>query len=384
MFSSKKTILILAGTGRRAVIATLRALKNSDTSIYLSFDKKSVLNRIAYHRYNKNTPLYYDQTSEDAFIRSLISIRDIIGGYTLLPHGETLSRWAIKRKNELEKVGIILPTVDFEKYTLFSDKGSFIDLCKDSSIDIPQEVDINWSKFERKFVVKPKKPINDQRCLKSPALVENSSSFQKLKEQNVDITKHLFQEYIDGPSIYYCACWKKGICKLRFVQKNIVQQPGGGSVVKAIPYTLPNDILEKIEKMLQRVGWEGVIMIEVKEDLDTHKYYAIEANPRFWGPLQIAVDNGINFPEALLELNVEENKQKELFGYLWIGGYISGFFEKLQTKTDFQKFETIRSERITYNDVWLRDDTYAYFLVELFISVIIGIFHPIVKIFQNT
>jgi hypothetical protein len=155
-------------------------------------------------------------------------------------------------------------------------------------------------------------------------------------------------------------------------------------VVKAIPYTLPNDILEKIEKMLQRVGWEGVIMIEVKEDLDTHKYYAIEANPRFWGPLQIAVDNGINFPAALLELNVEENKQKELFGYLWIGGYISGFFEKLQTKTDFQKFETIRSERITYNDVWLRDDTYAYFLVELFISVIIGIFHPIVKIFQNT
>jgi predicted ATP-grasp superfamily ATP-dependent carboligase len=381
MSTNEKTILILADANPRAAIATLRALKNSDISIHLCFNKRSIINNIIYRRYYRNAPLYYDQTSEETFINSLISIKDAIGNYILLPYGEALLRWAIRRKDELKKAGVTLPTVDFEKYILLSDKESFANLCSDSDIDVPQKINIDWSTFKQKFVIKPKKLVNDQRCLKYPVLVENSNSFQKLKETNIDMTKHLLQEYIDGPSIYYCAYWEEGVCKLRFVQKNIVQQPAGKSVIKAVPYNLPEDILEKIEKMLQRIDWEGVIMIEVKEDLKTHKYYAIEANPRFWGPLQIAIDNGINFPAAIMGLNIEENKPKDSFGYLWLSGYISGFFIKLQTKTDFQKFQYENSEGIVYRDIWLRKDTYAYFFIEPIISVINNTLLSAVRVF---
>ena len=256
---------------------------------------------------------------------------------------------------------------------MLSDKESFANLCKDFNIEVPPEIQINWSTFNQKFVIKPKKLETDQRCLKYPLLVENSGSFQQLKATNIDITKHLIQEYIDGPSIYYCAYWENGAVKLRFMQKNLVQQPAGKSVIKAVPYNIPRDILDKIENMLQQINWEGVIMIEIKEDLETHKYYAIEANPRFWGPLQIAIDNGINFPAALVGLDIKENKPKDTFGYLWLGGYVSGFFIKFQTKTDFQRFRESNSKRVIYRDIWLRKDTYAYFFIEPIMTVITNV-----------
>lgn len=383
MSKNKKKVLILANANPRAAIATLRALRNRDVSIHICFNKRSIINNILYYNYHKNRFLYYNDSSEESFITSLISIRDHIGCYTLLPYGEVLLRWAVKRKNELRKEGITVPMVDFEKYILVSDKESFANLCTDSGIDVPQEVNIDWSTFKQKFVIKPKKLVNEQRCLKYPVLVENSDSFQKLKEKNIDMKKHLLQDYIDGPSIYYCAYWEKGVSKLRFIQKNIAQQPAGKSVIKAVPYSLPEDILGKVENMLQRINWEGVIMIEVKEDLRTHSYYAIEANPRFWGPLQIAIDNGKNFPAALIGLNIEENEPKYPYGYLWSSGYFEGFFIKLKTKTGFQKFQDDNSKRIEYRDVWLRKDTYPYFFIEPIILIVNRIINHMISVIHK-
>ena len=378
MSKNRRTILILADVNVRAAIATLRALNNKDLSVHLCFNARARTNRALYRRYTTNIPFYYDKTSEKAFINSLISIKTAIGEYILLPYGEELLRWAIKRKDDLKREGVSLPTVDFEKYILVSNKESFIDLCKNSGINVRHEIDEEWSRFKEKFVVKPKKLIINERCLKYPVLVENRDSFQNLKVMDIDMTKHLTQEYIDGPSIYYCAYCEKGAVKLSFVQKNIVQQPAGKSVIKAVPYNLPEDMIGKIKKMLHHVDWEGVIMIEVKEDLKTNEYYAIEANPRFWGPLQIAIDNGVNFPAALLGLDVEKNKPKYPIGYLWLGGYISGFFIKLQTKTNFQKFRGNDLEGIAYRDIWLRKDTYPYFFMEQILSVV-GNFRKIYK-----
>lgn len=383
MSTNETTILMLADANPRAAIATLRALKGSDVSIHLCFNKRSIINDTIYHKYYKSEPLYYDKTSEKTFIDSLLSIKDIIGEYVFLPYGESLLRWVVRQKDELWEDGITVPTVDFETYVLLSDKESFANLCGDFDIDVPEEINIDWSTFKQKFVIKPKKLVNDERCLKYPVLVENNTSFQKLKETNIDIEKHLVQRYIDGPSIYYCAYWEKGNCKLRFIQKNTVQQPAGKSVVRAVPYNLPEEVLGKIEKMLHSVNWRGLIMIEVKKDLDSHKYYAIEANPRFWGPLQIAIDNGINFPAALLGLDVRENKPKKPSGYLWLGGYINGFFIKLQTKTDFQVFQNGNSEKMVYRDIWLRRDTYVFFFIDPFISIINGIASLVGEVFRR-
>lgn len=53
------------------------------------------------------------------------------------------------------------------------------------------------------------------------------------------------------------------------------------------------------EELLDRLGWDGVAMVELKRDLDNGGWRVMEINGRFWGSLQLAVDSGVDFPALL-------------------------------------------------------------------------------------
>lgn len=362
-----KNILLIGDVNVRATIATLRALNDKNLKIYLCFKNRKFINYLIYRSYFQNTPLYYNSNSEEEFVCSLINIKKQVGNFTLLPYGESLLRWALKHKDILLSNGILIPTVDINRYKLISNKKSFVDLCNKFEIKTPPEnntLDFNSGYLER-FVIKPKSQILSKRVLKYPMLIENEQSFQKLKNLDLDLSQHFIQKYVYGPSFYYCTYYDNGIKKISFVQKNILQQPAGKSVVKAIPYDLPKELIYKIDKMLYSINWDGVIMIEVKQDLKSGEFYAIEANPRFWGPLQLSIDNGINFPAYLLGIEKETNiKNKCKYGYFWHSGYILGLPIKWKTKTKFQKYEYKKKQGIIFRDVWLRKDTLYYFVLE--------------------
>ncbi|MBT8507873.1 hypothetical protein AZH53_05530 [Methanomicrobiaceae archaeon CYW5] len=358
----------MADANIRAAIATIRALDGYDLNLFISFSSNSLLNKIAFWSYIHHTPLYYDKTSKDAFISSLISMKNELGDYTLLPYGEQQLRWAIAEKDHLTKCGITVPTVDVNTYELISDKESFVNLCRKFSIDVPKNGLYDKTKFLQKFVIKPKKLISSSSVLQSPKLIENEKSLSDLNRMDLDLDLHFTQEYISGPSIYYCTCYKEGHNQLSFTQINLHQQPNGKSVIKSAPYELPPDIVIKIDTMFKEIGWDGVVMVELKKDLSSQKYYAIEANPRFWGPLQLSIDNGANFPAILLGFGNRINTPPEArIGYIWLAGYLDGLKIKLITSSEFQKYCYVE-DKIKFRDVWFRTDTFCFFFIELLIS----------------
>jgi predicted ATP-grasp superfamily ATP-dependent carboligase len=78
--------------------------------------------------------------------------------------------------------------------------------------------------------------------------------------------------------------------------------PSGGVSVLRESIALPKSMVEATLKLLQRVKWHGVAMVEFKVDAATQRPLLMEINGRFWGSLQLAVDAGVNFPLHLLNM----------------------------------------------------------------------------------
>jgi predicted ATP-grasp superfamily ATP-dependent carboligase len=362
-----KNLLILIGQNDRAAIALLRALKDKNIDIFLAFINKPFLN-FNFKTYLKNRLFYYNAKTENDFIQSLIEIARFLKPYTIMPLGENVLRWSLKHRPELFEYGVNIPTVDLEIYEKLSDKLSFVNLCKQAGFNIPRNIDIpdidlkDKSSFSLKFVVKPK-ILKPQTHV--PLLIENKKSYQHFLKLQLNMNEYFIQEYVTGPSIYYCGQYIKGTKVLSFAQINLHQQPDGHSVIKAVPYELPGDFVSRIDTMMQSVNWDGIMMIEFKRDEISGQYYAIECNPRFWGPLQLCIDNGINFPATLLGLsNINKLTQKR-YGYIWLIGYLIGFITKLKTGSNFQFYKDPTRQKIYYRDIWFRVDTVLYFFEEL-------------------
>jgi predicted ATP-grasp superfamily ATP-dependent carboligase len=239
----------------------------------------------------------YRGVSKAAFVESLLSIRHRIGPFRLLPIGEDLVRWMSSEREVLIAEGIHVRVPDSDTYGRLSDKGNFLGLCTQYGIRTPAQIGVSLTgPFTVPFVVKPRRHTREPGVLDAPLLVENKLSYEVLRSRQIDERQHFFQEYVHGASIYYCALYANGTKRASFCQKNLAQQPGGKSVLRAVPCDpLPAGLEAKIDAMFRALRYDGVMMLELRQQEADGELYAIECNPRLWGPLQLAVDYGLNF-----------------------------------------------------------------------------------------
>ena len=366
-------VVILADKNARASIAVIRSLSAAKVPFRIALSLGTDRDfRLSFVRYlsgdlYQHELLVYDDSDSVKFIDSLLEFQEKIGPYILFPSGEQVLRWAIAKKDELYAQNIILPTVDLNIYQAVSDKFQFVKLVKRFGLDTPKEYAEIPKVFTERFVVKPVRGVwGDTSVLQRPVLVESPESLVALHNWKLDRNSHFIQEYIEGPSLYYCALYNQGDKQLCFTQQTVVQQPGGMSVVKAVPAELPKSVIVNIDAMMAYLEWHGIMMIEVKRVKG--KYYAIECNPRLWGPLQLAVDNGVDFPYALWKLSINQavppaRPPSQPVGYLWFIGFLHGYLLKWQTRSAFQIY-SYPNKDITFRDVWLRRDSFRFVFVE--------------------
>ena len=55
------------------------------------------------------------------------------------------------------------------------------------------------------------------------------------------------------------------------------------------------DWLDRSEKLLQRIGWQGAAMVEYRYDVSTDRLALMEVNGRFWGSQPLAYHAGAQF-----------------------------------------------------------------------------------------
>lgn len=383
MISKSLKVLVFADANTRASIAIIRSLSRSEIPfcVALNFGTKFNFLKLLSITPDNTYVFFYRSDTNNSFIDSLIDIRKKAGPLVIFPTGEKYLRWILEGRRQLEDNEILIPCVGLKTYEDFSNKDSFLRLVKNIELDIPKEYLEIPARYEKHFVVKPKKACwGKQDVLEIPWLVDSERSYNHLLAKNINIKEHLIQEYINGASFYYCALYQSGIKKAFFIQQTIAQEPSGKSVIAAVPSILPDDIVQKVDQLMMLVKWEGVMMMEFKRM--NKKYYAIECNPRFWGPLQLSIDNGVDFPSMLYRLSLglpldQVAKPNLQYGYRWLNGYIHGFLLWITSGNKFQNYKNDNGG-VTYADVLWRKDSYRYAIFDLISSF--GVFTILNKI----
>lgn len=112
----------------------------------------------------------------------------------------------------------------------------------------------------------------------------------------------LVQQRVEGPGAGVFLLRWKGRILAAFAHRRIREKPpsGGVSVLRESVRLDPR-LLEGATKLLERLDWKGVAMVEFKVDARSGTGYVMEVNGRFWGSLQLAVDAGVDFPRLLVD-----------------------------------------------------------------------------------
>jgi predicted ATP-grasp superfamily ATP-dependent carboligase len=320
----KKVFIIFSGYNQRAVVAFIRTLaaQKADFAV-IAASKEDPIFDSAY----SDRVLDVRRSRELAVDDVLRSIRKVksklnAGSCVISPSTEALNRFMISNRGILEKNGCEVPLVGKKLYEIISDKYLFTGVCGKNGITVPGEYRTP-EEAKLPFVAKPKKYFSGNGGVYEPVLVFTAAQRDDFLRK-YDPGHFYFQEYIEGKSIYLLYYFSKGGKVYKYSQENLVQQPGGKSIVAAISSAWHNGPeSRKYERLFRKLGFHGLVMVEVRKR--GNKFYMIEANPRFWGPSQLFVDAGADFFGVFLkDLGIRTEgvnfRGKAGVKYFWLGG----------------------------------------------------------------
>ena len=113
----------------------------------------------------------------------------------------------------------------------------------------------------------------------------------------------LIQERTFGDGVGIFLLRDAGVTALTFAHRRLREKPPAGGVSTYREAIAPPPMLVGLcERLLDALGYAGPAMIEFKQDARTGEYVLMEINARLWGSLQLAIDAGVDFPVALVEM----------------------------------------------------------------------------------
>jgi len=107
----------------------------------------------------------------------------------------------------------------------------------------------------------------------------------------------LLQEYCLGEGVGLGILMKHGDPVAMFQHRRLKELPFTGGVgVGAVSEPLDPLLVSQSITLLRALHWEGVAMVEFRQDSATGRAVLMEVNGRYWGTLSLAVQAGVDFP----------------------------------------------------------------------------------------
>jgi len=129
-----------------------------------------------------------------------------------------------------------------------------------------------------------------------------------------EASRSMVQELIRGTGYGFFSIFDEGEPKAIFMHKRIREYPiTGGPSTMAESYYHPR-LKELGLKLLRDLNWNGVAMVEFKQDQKDNEFKLMEINPKFWGSLNLAIASGVDFP-YLFCLQAMRQKFEPVFEY---------------------------------------------------------------------
>ena len=190
---------------------------------------------------------------------------------------------------------------------------------------------------------------------------------------SIDYKFPLIQEYIEGYGCGFFALYQDGVCKRYFMHKRIRETPpsGGSSCCSMSIYD--EDLKLQGKKILDKLNWHGVAMVEFKKELKSQDLYLIEINSKFWGSLDLALESGVNFPNLNVKVALGQNidfkpDYKVGLKYHWL---FDGEIDHLLAKGSsfFDVFKDTLNPKVKSN-IWLSDPLPAFFSILVLLKIL--------------
>jgi hypothetical protein len=348
-----KSFLVFSGHSDRAVVALCRFFDQTGLPfIIVSAGREDVIHNTAWHKHVVFNRL--DDVLDVAMFQHLAVDRHLI----YCPTTEFVNDFLLTHRSELQECGLDIGLPDQAIYNALTSKvrsqAIVTSLCP--ALRLPALQDIVSPRAP--CVLKPRSNVADGRVL-YPLLCRSDG---ELDRSLIEIDRHAYfaQEFIVGQSYYLCAYVAKSGEIASFWQTNLMQQAGGKSIILARPGSNPGLNEQALLQGLHERGYHGPFMMEVIESNGALFY--IEINPRFWGPLQLALDVcpailGLFAQDCGFVVNLPTPHQPEQACYAWAFGAHRPDCVLYPAAQGLQPMQI--EQLLSAHDVYARDDTLA-------------------------
>ena len=201
------------------------------------------------------------------------------------PTTEFMNQFVLDQRTALQMAGLQLGLPAAPVYAQLTSKLHSTAVVQRLT-DIQAPPDMAWTHLKPPCVLKPRHNVSGSQVL-YPLLCRTEEQLQGARA-GLDATQWFAQTWVEGQSHYLCAYLARNGERAYFWQDNLLQQPGGKSMVLARSSCNPGVDEERLFNGLHALGFHGPFMMELISDAQGTLHY-IEINPRFWGPLQLAL-----------------------------------------------------------------------------------------------
>ncbi len=246
----------------------------------------------------------------DGFVEDVVAALRATGARVLIPgHDDAL---VLARARAALPDGVVLPVADPDLLALAGDKSRVLEEAAAAGVPVP-------------LTVRPRSAVEVREAaatLRYPAVVKtrigNSAKGVRFAADATSlvaaweglVARHalppeslpVLQEHVPGTGYGTCFLYERGRCRAAFAERYLRCKDGEtGTSVFRESVRAP-DLLAHGRALLDRLRWHGVVHLDFLRDDATGRAALLEANPRFWGALDLAVRSGVDFPWLLYRL----------------------------------------------------------------------------------
>lgn len=340
----------------------LRVAFGTDNFRGMGYYSKYASAKLIHHNYKK---------SEELFIVDLLSAINTYNPKVYMPTGEEIFTVSRNRK-KIEQTGVKLPVSDIQILESLNNKTLSLRVAEKAGIPVPLSIVPKNMDDIHSFIRQEKLPVIIKKDWSRASQDVIKITEENLKNIDRIISDHklsfgnfILQKFVEGTTYGVSLMMNQGDLRAKFAHKRLRERiiTGGPSTLRV---SVKNQLLEEYAvKLLSSVKFYGVAMIEFKYDERTKKGWFIEANPRFWGSVGLAINSGVNFPYLLYKMAVEgdvepiNNYEEGIVTEWWLGDKLALLKNYLSSNRKVRN--TSYKKKVDYFDDFYKDDPFPFF-----------------------
>lgn len=300
--------VLVTDDGYRPALGIVRSLGRKGMAVsVLSNGQAALASRSRYCASKYDVP----GPGEADFGRAVVELAQRVPFDLIIPVGY-LATAALAREKEALAPLTRLETVPYGKIRAAADKAAIDRLAREVGIPSPETHLPSGFEEAAKLSAALRYPV----VIKAPRETANANVYYaNTREELLPVYRAacaraaraghpfpLIQEFIPGFGCGFFALYDRGACKRIFMHRRVREVPPSGGQSCCADSFYDARLKDYGRRLLDRLEWHGVAMVEFRYDVRDGDYKVMEVNPKFWGSLDLALEAGVNFPWYLCQI----------------------------------------------------------------------------------